>query len=137
MSEAVIEAPVTTAGRRSRRKRKRSSAAGKKAGIVLGSLVLLTAGTFFGVKIWIRNYLQSDKFRVWMSGELSQRLGAEVQMDSIGWQDTTATVGTFTAKGAPGGPFATLEARDVRAMVNAGAIWDRVWQVDEVKVARF
>lgn len=105
--------------------------------IVLGSVMLLVAGLFFGVKIWIQNYLQSDKFRVWMGRELSQRLGAEVVIDSIRWQDTTATVNTLMATGAPGGPFAKLEARDVRAMVNTGRIWDRVWQVDEVKVARF
>lgn len=138
MSEAVTEVPVTAASRRSRRRRKRSSApAGKKVWIVLGSLGLLMAVLFFGVRIWIRNYLQSDRFRVWISGELSRRIGADVQMDRIQWEDTTATVGKFTARGAPGGAFSMAEARDVRAMVNAGRIWDRVWQVDEVKVSHF
>ena len=130
-----MEAPVARAGRRSRRRRRGQGA--RKAWIVLGSVAVLAAGLFFGAKIWIRNYLQSDKFRVWISGEIAQRLDADVQLDRIRWQDTTSTVGTFTATGAPGAPFAKLEARDVRAMVNAGAIWDRVWQVDEVKVARF
>ena len=135
MSDAVTEAPVPVAGRRSRRRRRRSSG-GRKVWIVLGGIVVVLAGLFFGVKIWIRNYLQSDKFRVWISGELSTRLDAAVQLDSIRWQDSTASVGNLTATGSPGGPFAKLEVRDIRAMVNAGAVWDRVWQVDEIKVAR-
>lgn len=131
MSEAV---PSPASARRSRRRRKSSGL--KKLWIALGVVALLVCGLAFAVDIWLTSYLQSDKFRLWMSGEMSRRLEAEVNIESIRWQDSTATVSKVTATGGPAAVFSRLEALDVRAMINAGAILDRVWQVDEVKVAR-
>jgi hypothetical protein len=130
------EAPPAPASRRSRRK-KRRAASPARFWKISGALLVCIAGLFIGIKLWIKNYLQSDKFRQWMSGEIAQRLNAEVHMDRIEWQDSTASVGNFSATGEPGAAFAKLEARDLRAVINTGAIWDRVWQVDEIKVARF
>lgn len=132
----MSEAPASPASaRRSRRRRKSSGL--KKLWIALGVAALLVCGLAFGVDIWLRNYLQSDRFRLWMSGEMSRVLEAEVNIERIRWQDSTATVSKVTATGGPDSAFSRLEALDVRAMVNAGAVLDRVWQVDEVKVARF
>jgi len=129
------EAPPAPASRRSRR-RKRRAASPRKFWIVAGSLLVCATGLFIGSKLWIQSYLQSDKFRLWISSEIAQRLEADVHLDRITWQDSTASVGNFSATGAPGAAFARLEARDLRAVINTGAIWDRVWQVDEIKVAR-
>lgn len=133
MSDSASPSPAAPLSRSRRRRRK--SAAGSRLWIVLGVLVG-GAGVFFGAKIWLRNYLQSDKFRQWVSAEASRRLQAEVKLDDIRWQDSSASVGSFMAEGSADSPFAKLEARDIRATVNAGAIWDRVWQVDEIKVSR-
>jgi hypothetical protein len=130
------EAPPAPASRRSRRRRHRAASPARFWRI--GGVVLVCiAGLFMGIKLWIKSYLQSDKFRHWISGEMAQRLHADVHMDRIEWQDSTASVGSFTAVGEPGAVFAKLEARDLRAVINTGAVWDRVWQVDEIKVARF
>jgi|GEM_PF-850812 len=134
MSEAATES-IAAVPRRSRRRR-RGKKGWTKCWIVLGSIVVAGAGLFFGARIWITNYLQSDKFRVWISGAIASRLDADVQLDGIRWQDSSASVGTFTATGSADSSFAKIEARDLRATINAGAIWDRVWQVDEIKIAR-
>ncbi len=126
--------PAETARPRSRR---RSSGGGwSKGWTILTAVAVIAAGLFFGVRIWIMNYLQSDKFRVWISGEISRKLNTEVRFDGIQWQDSSASAGTFTATGSTESPFSRIEARDLRATINTGAIWDRVWQVDEVKIAR-
>lgn len=122
--------------RQRRARRRKKAPAGRKLWIVLGVVGLLLVGGFFGVQIWLKSYLQSEKFRRWISAEASQRLEAEVEMSGITWQDSSATVGSFTAKGSEASAFGFVEARDIRATVNAGAVWDRVWQVDGVKVAR-
>lgn len=134
MSDSDDQPPMSARQRRARRRKK--APAGRKLWIVLGVVGLLLVSGFFGVQIWLRSYLQSEKFRRWISAEASQRLEAEVEMSGITWQDSSATVGSFTAKGSEASAFGFVEARDIRATVNAGAVWDRVWQVDGVKVAR-
>lgn len=136
MSEAASPVLTTTAASRRSRRRKRGQSPWKKVWIVMAATALLVAGLLFGARIWLKNYLQSDKFRVWISGEISKRLNADVNLDSIRWQDSSANVGLFAAEGSPDSPFTKIDARDIRATVNAGAVWDRVWQVDEVKIAR-
>ncbi len=134
MSESVSIA-AETAPRRSRRRRRRAGG-WSKGWTILTGIVVLAAGLFFGARLWIKSYLQSDNFRVWIGQEISRTLNAEVQIGGITWQDSSASAGTFTATGSPESPFARIEARDLRATINTGAVWDRVWQVDEVKVAR-
>ena len=134
MSETLAD-PAAAVPRRARRRR-RATTKWTKCWIVLGCLGVGCAGLFFATKIWIENYLQSDKFRVWISDVLAGKLDADVQLSGIHWQDSSASVGTFTATGSSESSFAKLEARDLRATINAGAIWDRVWKVDEIKVAR-
>ncbi len=129
------DAPTAPSPRRSRRRKRRGARPGR-IWVIAGSLLVVVAGLFIGIKLWIKSYLQSDKFRHWISGEIAQRLEAEVHLDRIEWQDSTASVGNFSAEGGPGAAFSKLEARDIRAVINTGAIWDRVWQVDEIKVAR-
>ncbi len=136
MSEAASPALATAPSRRRSRRRQRGKSRGKVLWITLGAVAVAGTGLFFGARIWLKSYLQSDKFRVWMSGEISQRLNAEVSLESIRWQDSSALVGSFNALGSPESPFAKVEARDIRATINAGGLWDRVWQVDDVAIAR-
>ena len=118
------------------RGRRRNSGVRSKGWKILTGVAVLAAGLFFGARIWVKTYLQSDKFRIWISGEISSRLNAEVRLDGIIWQDSSASAGSFVATGTAESPFSRLEARDLRATISTGAIWDRIWQVDEVKVAR-
>jgi hypothetical protein len=136
MSEAASPPIATAATSRRSRRRRRSQSSWNKVWIALGIVVLVVMGVFFGARIWLKSYLQSDKFRLWMSNEMSKRLNADVNLDSIRWQDSSATVSALTAVGSPESPFAKIEARDLRATINAGAVWDRVWQVDGVNIAR-
>src|SRR5262245_41621516 len=113
MSEAASP-PIASAttSRRSRRRR-RGQSSWTRVWIVLGGVAVLLLVLFFGARIWLRNYLQSDRFRLWMNSEMSKRLNADVRLDSIRWQDSSATVSTLTAQGSPDSSFANIEARDI------------------------
>ena len=138
VNPSMIDTAPTAAEAVPRRSHRRRRKAGgwSKGWIILTCIAVLGAGLFFGARIWVKNYLQSDKFRVWISAEISSRLNAEVQLDGITWQDSSASTGMFTATGTAESPFSSVEAHNLRATISTGAIWDRIWQVDEVRVAR-
>ncbi len=118
--------------RRSRRKRPASRA----WWIGLGTAAALVLGGVFGFSAWLKHYVQSDAFRIWLGRELSRRLDADITLDGLRWQDSSGWVATVEGAGYQEAPFAALKAWDIRADVNSGAIWDRTWQIDAVKVAR-
>ncbi len=137
-SAVAAEAPV----RRGRSRRGlRGSRAGLASGmkwlwIALGTLVMLIIAGWLGLNMWIKSYMQSEKFRRWVSAELSNRVDAEVQIDGVQWQDSSAFVPKAEATGRPDSAFAKVEVHDIRTVVNTGAIWDRLIQVESIKVAR-
>ena len=139
MSETA-EIPEAAAGtsHRSRRRRKRRapSLAGRKWLIGLGITAVAGAAAVFSFTVWLDGYLKSDAFRTWISGRISERLKATAELRGISWRDTSAFVETFRAVGGPEAAFGVVTASDIRADIDAGAIWDRTWEVESVKVAR-
>jgi hypothetical protein len=97
-------------------------------------ITLLAA--YFSLTVWLDGYLKSDRFREWISARISDRLNATARIDGVSWRGTSAFVSSFEAAGSPEASFATLTANDIRADLNAGAIWDRAWHVERVQIAR-
>ena len=137
-AEISEAAPVGShqSSRRRRRRRVSSSSRGRKWLIGLGIAAVAAAGAVFSFTVWLDGYLKSDAFRTWISGRISERLKASAELRGISWRDTSAFVETFKAVGGPDAAFGVVTASDIRADIDAGAIWDRTWQVESVKVAR-
>ena len=57
-------------------------------------------------------------------------------LDGMGWQGSTAHAARFRAEGLEGAAFQELNVFDARAEVDIGALWDRVWRVNRISVAR-
>jgi hypothetical protein len=133
MPDASDPLPATPTPR-SRRRRKSSSS--KRWLIALGTLAVLLAAAIFSFSVWLDGYLKSDSFRRWISAAISSQLKADASLNGISWRGSSAFVESFSASGSADAPFHSLSAADIRADINAGAIWDRTWHVEGVKVAR-
>ncbi len=133
MPDASDPLPATPTPR-SRRRRKSSSS--KRWLIALGTLAVLLAAAIFSFSVWLDGYLKSDSFRRWISAAISSQLKADASLNGISWRGSSACVESFSASGSADAPFHSLSAADIRADINAGAIWDRTWHVEGVKVAR-
>ena len=133
MTDAADPPPATPTPR-SRRRRKPSSS--KRWLIALGTIAVLLAAAVFSFSVWLDGYLKSDSFRRWISAAISSRLKADASLNGISWRGSSAFVESFSASGSADAPFHSLSAADIRADINAGAIWDRTWHVEGVKVAR-
>jgi len=133
MPDASDPLPATPTPR-SRRRRKSSSS--KRWLIALGTIAVLLAAAVFSFSVWLDGYLKSDSFRRWISAAISSQLKADASLNGISWRGSSAFVESFSASGSADAPFHSLSAADIRADINAGAIWDRTWHVEGVKVAR-
>ena len=133
MTDAADPAPSTPSSRRRRRRKPSSS---KRWLIALGTIAVLLAAAVFSFSVWLDGYLKSDSFRRWISAAISSRLKADASLNGISWRGSSAFVESFSASGSADAPFQSLSAADIRADINAGAIWDRTWHVEGVKVAR-
>lgn len=133
MTDAADPAPSTPSSRRRRRRKPSSS---KRWLIALGTIAVLLAAAVFSFSVWLDGYLKSDSFRRWISAAISSRLKADASLNGISWRGSSAFVESFSASGSADAPFHSLSAADIRADINAGAIWDRTWHVEGVKVAR-
>lgn len=133
MPDAADPPPATPS---SRRRRRRKSSSSKRWLIALGTIAVLLAAAVFSFSVWLDGYLKSDSFRRWISAAISSRLKADASLNGISWRGSSAFVESFSASGSADAPFHSLSAADIRADINAGAIWDRTWHVEGVKVAR-
>ncbi len=133
MTDAADPSPPTPSSRRRRRRKPSSS---KRWLIALGTIAVLLAAAVFSFSVWLDGYLKSDSFRRWISAAISSHLKADASLNGISWRGSSAFVESFSATGSADAPFQSLSAADIRADINAGAIWDRTWHVEGVKVAR-
>ena len=79
------------------------------------SLILTLSAIFvgFGFYIWIRSYLRSDDFRLFISEVTSAVIGADAQFKPLDWQGTRVRTIAVNAEG--GGIVRRLDAREVEA----------------------
>lgn len=97
--------------------------------IVFCCLVLVSA--IFGYR-WVRGFLRSDDFRVLLSNEAGKALEAEAQFTPFLWDGWSVRTEKLSASGE--GQIAFLEASGLEATVDVGAIWDRVYRLQDILV---
>jgi hypothetical protein len=123
----------------SRRKRKPKAAKRRLTRRLLAAVVtlfvLVVVGGFL-VLLALRAYLHSDKFRTVVGDEVSQVFKADGEFTSFQWTGMAAYTDGYNAKGRSGAFFSRARADGVRARVNFGAVWDRVWEITDVDVDR-
>jgi hypothetical protein len=135
MSETADSANPTPTSRR-RRRREVHRPKGQRWLVAIAMVFITLLAAYFSLTVWLDGYLKSDRFREWISARISDRLNATARIDGVSWRGTSAFVSSFEAAGSPEASFATLTANDIRADLNAGAIWDRAWHVERVQIAR-
>ena len=129
------EAPPQAYGPGARRKRRRSPW-GRRLAWSLGLLVAVIVIAAFSLRLWVERYLKSPAFAARLNDTAGNALAADCQLEDLSWQGSTGYAGTFTAMGRGTGLFRRLSVADVRAELDIGAIWDRVWRVNHVKIAQ-
>jgi hypothetical protein len=135
MSETADSANPTPTSRR-RRRREVHRPKGQRWLVAIAMVFITLLAAYFSLTVWLDGYLKSDRFREWISARISDQLKATARIDGVSWRGTSAFVSSFEAAGSPEASFATLTANDIRADLNAGAIWDRAWHVERVQIAR-
>ena len=127
------DAPAGIAGRYARRKRIRNPWP-RRMLMVGAGLVLLGLGGVFCIRLWIVGYLKSPAFAAQVNAAAGRTLQAECQINQVTWQDAAAYAGTFEAMGSPDAIFRRLTISDLRAELDTGAIWNRIWKVNQARI---
>jgi hypothetical protein len=97
--------------------------------------VLIVVGGFI-VLLSLRAYLHSDKFRDLVSDEASEAFNAKGEFSDFQWTGMTAYTDLFTAQGYRNSAFSKVRADSIRASVNFGAVWHRVWEITDIDINR-
>ncbi len=108
----------------------------RRIGWTLGALAGLGLAGVFSLRLWVERYLKSETFTQQLNATAGRTLESTCLIEGLSWQDSAAYAGTFTANGLEQAAFRRLTLSDIRAEVDAGAIWDRVWRVPLVKIAQ-
>lgn len=123
-----------------RRRKRRSTKGNKRLGrrllaVATVVFVLIVVGGFI-VLLSLRSYLHSDKFRGLVSEEVSEVFNADGEFSDFQWTGMTAYTDLFSAKGYRNAVFSRARADSIRASVNFGAVWHRVWEITDIDVNR-
>ena len=100
--------------------------------LLLGVVVAL-----FGLRWWVYNYLRGEAFRRQLDEHASNALHAAGRFEPLQWQDTEVYTDAFDAVGGPGSPLAKLDAEQIRARLDLGALWHHAWRVDSIELTKF
>ena len=120
--------------RKSTRRSRAKLGGGKwKVRIVSFLLVFVMFGGF-GVYAWLKSYLHSDKFRVFMGEIVGGAMGADAHFELFEWQGMDARTASFVAEN--GGVIRAVKADGVQARVGLGGIQRGVWEISGVRVGQ-
>ncbi len=89
-----------------------------------------------GLKLWADHYLRSDGFRRFVGAKLSSTLKAETDLAPFQYQGLTVFSDHLEARGTLRAPFARLRMDHLRAVFSTRRIWEGVWQIEELEVAK-
>lgn len=93
-------------------------------------LAVLLAG--FGGYFWLKSYLHSDDFRVFLGDTVGEAIGAETHFELFTWQGMQAQTEGLTAEN--GGLIRALRADEVQARVGLSGVRRGVWEVSGLRV---
>ena len=99
------------------------------------SLILALGAIFmgFGFYIWLRSYLHSDDFRLFISKAMSDVISADVQFEPLNWQGMRVRTVAFNAQGS--GIVRRLDAREVEANMSFSELLHGAWLIRDLRVA--
>lgn len=118
-----------------RRRRQQRKKTGKflkflTAGILI-FIVLCLLSAVLGYR-WVRGFLRSDDFRVLLGDEAGKLLEAKAQFTPFEWDGWGVRTEKLSATGE--GKIVSLEASGLEASVDVGAVWDRVYRLQDIVV---
>ncbi|BDS08202.1 hypothetical protein NT6N_32420 [Oceaniferula spumae] len=123
--------------RSQRRKPARRSSAGRGGGAkwtyrILSILVLAVILAGFGGYFWLKSYLHSDDFRVFLGETVGDAIGAEAQFELFEWQGMQARTEGFSSEN--GDLIRGMRADGIEAKVNLSGVRRGVWEVSGLRV---
>lgn len=117
---------------RSARARRGSARGGKWFLRILSILLVCVILAGFGVYSWLRSYIHSDDFRVFISEAVGDAIGAEAHFELFEWQGMDARTAGFVAEN--GDIIRGIKADGVQARIGLGGVRRGVWEVSNVRV---
>ena len=123
--------------RAQRRKPNNSSSRGTKGGAgrlyrVLAMLVLMAIAVGIGGYFWLRSYLHSDDFRIFLGQKVGEAIQAEAHFELFEWQGMEAKTEGFSAEN--GKLIKTMRADGVQAEVNLSGVKRGVWEISDLRI---
>jgi hypothetical protein len=129
MSGTVSFEPMS---RRSRRAKPPGKSVWVGRAVVI-SIGLLVLGVGVGYAM-LRNYLHSDRFRLFLSAEVSKAAGVRGEFGSFRWDGLAVNTAKFDAEGD--GPVAAIRADALHTEVDLGGVRRGVWRLSGARVNR-
>jgi hypothetical protein len=97
------------------------------AGVVVG---------LFGAQAWLEAYLKGESFRRKTEAALGRALHAQSCLGSIQRQGGAVLTETLTLRGQSGAFFKSAQLQGLRAEIDLGAVWRRVWKLETLQFQR-
>lgn len=99
------------------------------------SVILALSAIFmgFGLYVWLRAYLHSDEFRIFISNVTSDVIRADAQFEPLDWQGMRVRTVGFNAVGS--GVVCRLDAREVEADMSLSELVHGAWLIRDLRVA--
>ncbi len=99
------------------------------------SLILALGAIFmgFGFYVWLRSYLHSDDFRLFISNVTSDVIRSDAQFEPLDWQGMRVRTVGFNAEGS--GVVRRLDAREVEADMSLSELVHGAWLIRDLRVA--
>ncbi len=86
----------------------------------------------FAGQFWLEAYLKSEAFRIKIEEALGRSLHAKAQLSEIRRQGTTITSESLRLEGSSGSFFKSAQIHGLRAELDLGGLWQRLWKVDHL-----
>lgn len=94
------------------------------------AVLVIVAG--FGLYAWLKSYLHSDDFRVFMSDTVAGVMGGEAQFELFEWQGMRANTAGLSVE--DGGFIQRMRADGIQANLSLAGVRRGVWEVSDVRV---
>ncbi len=100
--------------------------------IALPLALVLAVAALLGARAWVDAFLRGDDFRHFLDRKASAVLRVEGTFAPLRWQDAEVFSDAFDAAG----PWDKLSVEQVRARLDLGALWGRVWRVERIETEK-
>ena len=90
----------------------------------------------FTAQAWMTSYLRSEAFRKKTEQAISRTTHAECSLSNLQRQGNSITTENLQLSGQPGAFFKTVQLRDIRADLDLGAVWRRIWKIEMLHFQR-